>query len=103
MLLSKHAHAHRRARTQDDEKDEIEYFGDSFYLDTETWEWSAGPAIGTAEAGAEAPNRRVGQTMTLVKNTAPEGKGAARSSAVALFGGQAPDDSRRNDMQLLML
>ena len=83
----------------------MKYFGDSFYLDTETWEWSPGPAIRSDQSNSsegEVHNRRVGQTMTLIERAASGGTGVAQS-AVALFGGQAPDDSRRNDMQVLKL
>ena len=84
----------------------MKYFGDSFYLDTETWEWSPGPAIRSDQSFSsegEVHNRRVGQTMTLIERGASGGTGAKAQSAVALFGGQAPDDSRRNDMQVLKL
>jgi hypothetical protein len=65
-----------------DENDVV--FGDSFLLNTETWEWTKGPKIGSDDSGA-----RVGHRAVL------------DGSRLLVFGGRLPGDVFSNDLLTL--
>jgi hypothetical protein len=80
--------------------DEDIIYADSYLLNTETWEWRAGPKPAFAGDGVSVENslvedggaRRVGHTMVLTDKT-----------EALVFGGRVPGDKFVNDFQTLAL
>jgi hypothetical protein len=86
---------------EDETNDEDTVFGDSYLLNTETWEWKIGPKPAFAGDGQSVSHslvqdggeRRVGHKSVLL-----QGEGSAE---VLVFGGRVPKDKFANDFQTL--
>lgn len=89
------------AEDGDEASDEDMIFGDSYLLNTETWEWSVGPKPTFAGDGHSVSHslaqnggkKRVGHKAVLA-----EGEG---SEEVLVFGGRIPNDKFASDFQTL--